>query len=104
MHCPLAPSNIGKRRSATRPDRRRFYFTIADEFHVEQSDKPGKLIYLQKLKFESDGRIELRLGYYIIGKKAAMRGRWVWGQYATMMPVSDFRRIVNGAKRKGWLR
>ena len=64
---------------------------------------PRKLIYLQQLKFESDGRTELRLGYYIIGKKPAMRGRWVWGQFATMMPVADFRQIVKIAKRKGWL-
>jgi hypothetical protein len=28
-------------------------------------------------KFE-DKRIEVRLGYYIIGKKPKLRGRWVW--------------------------
>ena len=100
---PLAPINIGDHRSAKRPDGSRFYFTIVDEIHVAQSGASHKLIYLQRIRFDSDGRIELRLGYYIIGKKKRMRGRWVWGQYATMLPVADFRRIITRARQKGWL-
>lgn len=100
---PPAPNNIGKHRSAKRPDGRRFYFTIADEIHIAQSRAPHKLIYLQRIRFEADGRDELRLGYYIIGKKKRMRGRWVWGQYATMLPLEDFVQIIKRAKQKGWL-
>ncbi len=85
------------------PDGRRFHFEIIGEIHIEQSGKPDKLVYLQRLKLDN-GRVELRLGYYIIGKKPGMRGRWVWGQFATMIPAADFRRIVSRAKRKGWLR
>ena len=103
MNYPPAPSNIGKRRTAKTPSGKRFYFAIEDEIHISQSDKPNKLIYLQRLEFESDGRVELRLGYYVIGKKPAMRRRWVWGQFATMIPVEDFRSIIQRAKRKGWL-
>jgi hypothetical protein len=99
---PPAPSNRGKRGSASMPDGRRLHFTITDEFHVEQSGRPGKLIYLQLIKFD-DGREQLRLGYYIIGKKPAMRGRWVWGQFATFMPAVDFREIVNLAEQRGWI-
>lgn len=103
MTYPPAPSNIGKRRSAHKPEGGHFHFTVADEIHIEQSDLPSKLIYLQRIKFEPDGRMELRLGYYIIGKKPAMRGRWVWGQFATMMPEADFRKLIDLAKTKGWL-
>lgn len=103
MSYPPAPSNIGRQSIARTPSGNRFYFEIEDEIHIPQSGKPDKLIYLQRLKFESDGRVELRLGYYVIGKKPAMRGRWVWGQFATMIPLSDFRKIIQRAERKGWL-
>jgi hypothetical protein len=75
---------------------------ILDEIHIYQRGSKTKLIYLQKIKLSS-GREELRLGYFIIGKKPAMRGRWVWGQYATFLPAGDLKRIVGIAKRKGWL-
>jgi hypothetical protein len=51
---------------------------ILDEIHIYQRGSKTKLIYLQKIKLSSE-REELRLGYFIIGKKPAMRGRWVWG-------------------------
>lgn len=103
MPYPPFPCNAGRRCIARRPGGGHFYFTIVDEIHIAQSNLPTKRIYLQRIKFESDGRVEFRLGYYIIGKKPAMRGRWVWGQFATMIPVSDFLRITRMAKRKGWL-
>jgi hypothetical protein len=96
------PSHTGKRYSAKGPDGSRFHFTITDEIHMEQTGKPDKLIYLQQLKCD-DGRVELRLGYFVIGKKPAMRGHWVWGQFATMIPVADFKRIISSAAQKGWL-
>jgi hypothetical protein len=100
---PKPPANIGKRCRAEKAVRGHFDFTIVDEFYVRQSDMPNKLIYLQKMKFESDGREELRLGYYIIGKRKRMRGRWVWGQFATMIPMVDFRRVIVRAEARGWL-
>lgn len=103
MTYPRAPENIGKRRTAKTPSGKRFYFAIKDEIHIPQSDKSDKLIYLQRLEFESDSRVELRLGYYVIGKKPAMRGRWVWGQFATMIPADDFSSLIQEAKGKGWL-
>jgi hypothetical protein len=29
-------------------------------------------------------------------------GKWVWGQYAPLMPIEDFERIIEKAKAKGW--
>jgi hypothetical protein len=103
MSYPPAPSNIGKRGLAKAASGKRIYFAIEDEIHIPQSGRPDKLIYLQRLKFESDGRVELRLGYYVIGEKPAARARWVWGRFATMFPAHDFRSIIRRAERKGWL-
>jgi hypothetical protein len=77
-------------------------YTITDEVRVTQSDMREKILYLQRIEFE-DKRIEVRLGYYIIGKKPNMRGRWVWGQFAALMPLQDFRALVRAAKKKGWI-
>jgi len=66
------------------------YYRITDQVAQPQSDKPKKLLCLQRIAFDDDGRIELRLAYYIIGKKGKMRGRWVWGQYAAFLPAKDF--------------
>lgn len=103
MLYPPAPDNKGKRCKGNKPNGGHFHFAIIDEICIPQSDLPSKLIYLQKIKFESDGREELRLGYYIIGKRLSMRGKWVWGQFATMIPTNDFKRIIEAARKKRWL-
>ena len=76
---------------------------MLDEITRIQSNYPAKAIYLQQLQWENDGRIELRLGYYIIGKKPKVAGKWVWGQFATMIPVEDFRAIIHEATKRGWI-
>ena len=79
---PALPDNIGKRRRVKDIIGEIRHFTILDEIKFFQSTNPFKAIYLQRFRFEEDGRIELRLGYYIIGKKPKMDGKWVWGQFA----------------------
>jgi hypothetical protein len=103
MPYPPPPNNVGKIGKTKHPDGRVGRHEIVDEIHIFQRQSKNKLIYLQKLKLDN-GKEELRLGYYMIGKKPAMRGRWVWGQYATFLPVQDFKRIINIAKSKGWLK
>jgi hypothetical protein len=100
---PQRPSNVGKTRTITDIDGKKRRFTILGEILHEQSTYPEKLICLQKLRFEDDGRIELRLAYYIIGKKPKMAGKWVWGQFATMIPVEDFEAVIHKATEKGWI-
>jgi hypothetical protein len=77
-------------------------FRILDEIVFPQTGFARKLICLQRVQFEEDARIEVRLGYYIIGKKAAMRGRWVWGQYATFLPAADFHRLIREVIKRKW--
>jgi hypothetical protein len=67
-----------------------------------QSNLPSKILCLERIIFEEENRIELRLGYYIIGKKPRMKGKWVWGQYAAMIPVEDFKNLFEEAKTEGW--
>ncbi len=100
---PPVPITKGKRGTLIEPvTGNKIHFRVIDEVVQIQSDYPVKAIYLQKLEFEEDGSIELRLGYYIIGKKPGMLGKWVWGQYAALMPLRDFEQIIEKAKAKGW--
>ncbi|MBI1880611.1 MAG: hypothetical protein HYR94_20735 [Chloroflexi bacterium] len=103
MSHPPLPSGIGKKGTITDINGNKQYFSIVDEITQMQSTNPEKVVYLQQIRFEHDNRIELRLGYYIIGKKPNRAGKWVWGQYATMLPVEDFRTIISKATEKGWI-
>jgi hypothetical protein len=100
---PLPPSRVGKRGTARfPPDNHRRGFIVTGEIRRRQSNIPSKLICLQQLRWD-DGRTEFRLAYYIVGKKGRARGRWVWGQYATMIPAADLRYLVREARQRGWI-
>lgn len=100
---PKRPNNINKKGQTKDPDGTVLKYTIVDEIVIPQSDAPQKLIYLQKIVFDTIKRVELRLCYYIIGKLPKMKGKWVFGQYATFLPEKDFKVIVNKARKKGWI-
>ncbi len=100
---PERPNNINKKGRTKDPDGTILKYTIVDEIVMPQSDAPQKLIYLQKIVFDNIKRVELRLCYYIIGKLPKMKGKWVFGQYATFLPEKDFKIIVNKARKKGWI-
>lgn len=100
---PPLPRNIGKKFGPFKDiNGHPRSYVVEDEIVRIQSDYPEKAIYLQKLRFENEDRTELRLSYYIIAKKPRMAGKWAWGQFATMLPIEDFRVIVREAKKKGW--
>ncbi len=102
MDYPALPSNINKRGSlAHPPDGHKTPFTITDEIQRIQTGFPQKVICLQRIRFDY-GAEEIRLAYYIIGKKPKRLGSWVWGQYAALMPLEDFKWIVREAEKKGW--
>jgi hypothetical protein len=77
------------------------YSKIVDEIRRPTKDR-RKAIYLQKIECGDDRHIEFRLGYYMIGVKPRMAGRWVWGQFATFITGNDLRAIVNEAETRGW--
>jgi hypothetical protein len=99
---PKWPDNVGKRGKSVFPDKSIRRYRIADEIRREQTGSTNKVIYLQRIEFE-DGEIQLRLCYYTIGKLPKMKGKWVFGQFATFLPAKDFKAIVTEARRKEWI-
>jgi hypothetical protein len=97
------PNNVGKERKLTSIDGKKSTFTVVCEIIRPQGPSPHKkLIYLQKLK-HSDGRPEYRFAYYMRGVKGRTKGRWVFGQYALMIPSRDLSWLLKTARKKGWV-
>ena len=99
---PFTPK-LGKPRRITSITGKVVHFVVEDQIARPQTGYPRKLIVLQKIRFTEDGRIELRVGYYMVGEKPGARGKWVWAQYAPLIPQADFRRIIREAQKRGWL-
>jgi hypothetical protein len=89
MTLPDLPTTVGKEGKNRLADGSEHRFEVVGEIRRTQSDLPSKILMLQKVRFE-DGAEELRLGYYIIGKKGRMKGRWTWGQFAPFVPAEDW--------------
>jgi hypothetical protein len=105
MEYPKFESNKGKIGSRKDPvTKEKRYFTIEDEIQKTQSNAKHKKIVLQKLKFNDNKEIQLRLGYYILGKLPRMQGKWTWGQYAAFIPIRDFKSIYKEATERGWFK
>lgn len=100
---PPLPDNRGRHTRWHDIKGNRRYILIEDEIRHIASNDPRKVIYLQKLVFPEESRWELRLCYYMIGVKGRTEGKWVFGQYATLLPSKDFGVLFNKAKRKGWI-
>ena len=78
-------------------------YEVLDEIvHIPPSNS-GKAIYLQKLQFEPDKKIEFRLCYYMIGQKGRGKGKWLYGQFATMIGKEDLEYVLLQARERGWI-
>jgi hypothetical protein len=98
---PLA-SRVGKRGTARKPSGATFHWVVEDEIRLEHRGLPTMRICFERIRFEENGRVEIRLGYYMIGEKPRMKGKWVWGQYSPMMPIEDFKLLIDEATARGW--
>ena len=96
------PKNIGKRRKIKTIWGKERHLIIEDEIMHQQSNAPHKLIAFQKIRLEEEDRIEYRFGYYMIGVKPGAKGRWVWGQFALLIPEKDLKAILKKAKKRKW--
>jgi hypothetical protein len=98
------PRTIGKRGKLIDINRRPQIFTVRDEIRFRCSNDSNKMVYLQRLCFDTPGKPdEYRLGYYVIGKKAGhTQGKWLWGQFATMLPEEDWIKLIQQISEKGW--
>jgi hypothetical protein len=103
MNSEKLPSKINYAGKLRHPDGSSRTFLIEDEIVQRQSNYPNKFFVLQKLKFDNDNVREIRLGYYIIGIKPKMKGKWTWGQFCPLLPKSDFEELIKTAVSRGWL-
>ena len=101
---PPYPHNVGKRRKITSIDGKHRYVINEGEIVRPQSGSSHKkLIYLQRLRHETDDRIEYRFTYYMLSpKKGKMFNRWVFGQYSLMIPAKELRFLLKKARAAGW--
>lgn len=100
---PPIRSHVGEQKSLRFPDGTVRSYRIVDEIAKFQTSNNQKYFCLQKLKYDNSDDEEIRFGYYIIGKKERMRGKWVWGQYCPLLPKADFEEMVRLAIEKGWI-
>jgi hypothetical protein len=104
MTLPSLPSTVGKRGKARDLLGGVQRFAVLDEVRCEQTGYPTCILVFQRVRYDDDGREELRLGYYIIGKKEGRtQGKWCWGQFAAMAPACDFEALFKMATEKGWI-
>jgi hypothetical protein len=95
------PNNIGRTRTIEELDGNPVTFTVVDEIIQKESGWDGKLLSLQRLKFENS--YMLRLGYYMLTKRANTgKEYWAWGQYCTMIALEDWESLNEEAKRRNW--
>ena len=103
MRLPKLESKIGNDGWASDPLGGEEHFIIKDEIQHRRKDGMSKQIYVFQLLRYDDGWEQFRLGYYVIGKKPGMAGKWVWGQYAAMLPEKDFKMLIKLAQERGWV-
>jgi hypothetical protein len=97
------PHTIG-RKVETRLRGKIEYGEVIDEIWFAHKPKTSPKEYskgVQKVRFDSDGRLEHRFCYYERdkGKKS-----WHWGQYATFFPVVLSQGLITAMKRHHWIR
>jgi len=100
---PPRPNNVGKSRVIKNIDGQELHVTIEDEIVRQQATSHhGKLIYIQKMRFEEDPRVQYRFAYYMIGVKPGAQGRWVFAQYSPLIPPTDLEWLIQEARRRNW--
>lgn len=68
---------------------------VVERLRAIKSD--GKVAYRKTSKDD----IEYRIGYYIVGRIGNRKNKWTWGQYCSMIPKNDFKKLINKAKIEG---
>jgi len=65
---------------------------------LAQSDFRDKYFVIELIRPEYRRKPEIRIGYYILGKKPSVAGKWVWGQFAPMVPQKDIPALFKKAQ------
>ncbi len=64
--------------------------------------KGKKKLVLQQVRF-TDGKQQLRLGYYVLGQTGDRKDSWIWGRNAPFLDASELQELVGEAKKNGWI-
>jgi len=75
-------------------------YRIEDEIIEPHGER--KLIYLQRIRFRDDSRLEYRFTYYVIASKGRVRGRWVFGRNSLFLPPAKLAILLSEAKKRNW--
>jgi hypothetical protein len=97
------PSRVGKITKRRDIFGNPMIYEVVDEIVHIPASNPGKAIFFQKLQFDPDKKIEFRLCYYMIGQKGRGKGKWLYGQFATMIGKEDLEIILAQARERGWI-
>ena len=103
----LPDLRIKKHGKIIEPDGEVIKFNVGEYILLSQCTNPNKVFILQEIFFDKetskDYHGEVRLAYWIIGKKPKVKGKWVWGQFATFIPKQDLIKLTDKAKQRGIL-
>ena len=97
---PDLPSHVGVRVEFKGTTQGNIEGVVVDEVCIE--DHPGKIVKAQMIEFEQ-GRREVRVAYWIEGKKESVRGTWVFGQFATTMSLETWGRLLREVSDRDWI-
>jgi hypothetical protein len=100
---PSLPSRLNKTTRRKAIDGSPLEYTVVEEEVFPASSNTGKAFCLHKLQYSS-GKVEFRIGYYMIAHKPRVRGKWAWGQYAPIMTAEEMKMIFNRIKARGWVK
>lgn len=76
---------------------------MVDYIIHRQSNYSHKYFIIELMKLSWRREKELRFGYYILGKKPSVAGKWRWGQSAPLIPPKDLKALINKAKKKNFI-
>ena len=79
-------------------------FRILDYLICKQHDNPHKYFVIEQIQPSWKREKELRFGYYILGKQKGARNKWVWGQFAPLIPLRDLNVLLRKAGQKGFIK
>ena len=93
---------LEKRKGKTRlfiypPFRKKVKVKFIDYDYHQQSTYKDKYFALELLRYVEKGKEEIRIGYYIKGKKTKMKGKWTWGQFCPTIPKNDLQEVLTKA-------
>ena len=102
-HPPL-PKKEGDKVRCTMPDGTvRMPTVIGEAYRFHDEKDKTKVLALHRLKFDS-GKIELRLGYYLLSTTKKGKPYWAWNRYTAMLPPARLVELYKEAEAKEWFK